>query len=246
MPCGRSSPNGAPRVVHTAAEAHACVKQDGICILQLATEAEALVAPPGEWRHRAGALAAEIFGDALTMAKVPVGVDDPSRVLKPHNDGGNPYGDLFPDFLFMVCERAADTGGESYMIDGHDILRSFPTEQQQLYFDTPVESKSFEKMQGKQAVWRSPMVQKVGGSGRWCLRVEGGGGFNRDQPCEGEGEAVQQVGSNLLTQWDTARDEAGAAAPRFRLLPVCVQGTDLIWWILVDSERLLVSHRGRR
>jgi hypothetical protein len=31
-----------------------------------------------------------------------VGVDDPSRIVKPHNDGANPYGDLFPDFIMLV------------------------------------------------------------------------------------------------------------------------------------------------
>ena len=69
-------------MVYSAPEANECVKREGICILQLATVDEALAAPPGEWRRRAGSLAGEIFGEALAMAKTPVGVDDPSRVLK--------------------------------------------------------------------------------------------------------------------------------------------------------------------
>ena len=150
-----------------------------------------------------------------------------SRVLKPHNDGGNPYGDLFPDFLFMVCERTADEGGESYMVDGHSILRSLPEEQREAYFGTPVEARNFDKMRGKQAVWRSPMVQRVAGSGRWCLRAEGGGGFNRDQPCE----AHLEKGAELMTAWDTARDVAGAAAPRFRVLPGQAMVVDNYRWL---------------
>jgi len=90
LPPGASATT--PRVVRTAAEANACVKREGICIFELASVSEALAAPPGEWRHRAGNLGAEVFGSALAMAKTPVGVDDPSRVLKPHNDGANPYG----------------------------------------------------------------------------------------------------------------------------------------------------------
>ena len=131
----------------------------------------------------------------------------------------------------MVCERAADNGGESYMIDGHDILRSFPAEQQQLYFDTPVEAKNFDKMLGKQSggvAEPDGAVQQVDGSGRWCLRVEGGGGFNRDQPCEGE---ARQLGTELLTQWGAARDRAGEAAPRFRLLPGQAMIVDNYRWL---------------
>ena len=90
LPPGASATT--PRVVRTAAEANACVKREGICIFELASVSDALAAPAGEWRHRAANLGAEVFGSALAMAKTPVGVDDPSRVLKPHNDGANPYG----------------------------------------------------------------------------------------------------------------------------------------------------------
>ena len=45
------------------------------------------------------------------MSKVPVGVDDPPRIVKPHNDGANPYGDLLPDYIMLVCERGAESGG---------------------------------------------------------------------------------------------------------------------------------------
>jgi len=38
----------------------------------------------------------------------------------------------------MVCERAADEGGESYMLDGHAIVRSFPEEQRRQFFEIPV------------------------------------------------------------------------------------------------------------
>eukprot|EP01045_Picozoa_sp_COSAG04_P027800 COSAG04_NODE_4147_length_2271_cov_9.877993_2_plen_162_part_00 len=115
----------------------------------------------------------------------------------------------------MVCERAADEGGESYMLDGHAIVRSFPEEQRRQFFEIPVEARDFDGQRGVSAVWRSPMVQRVGGSGRWCLRAEGGGGFNRDQPCRDSTDS----GTALMKAWDAARDAAGAAAPRFRLLP---------------------------
>ena len=127
----------------------------------------------------------------------------------------------------MVCERAADEGGESYMLDGHAIVRSFPEEQRRQFFEIPVEARDFDGQRGVSAVWRSPMVQRVGGSGRWCLRAEGGGGFNRDQPCRDSADS----GTALMKAWDTARDAAGAAAPRFRLRP----GQALI----VDNYRYL-------
>lgn len=209
------APQTAPRVVTRLEEARDCVKRDGVCILELAAPGDAAAAPPGEWRRRAGMLASQIFGSALAMVKAPVGVDDPSRVLKPHNDGANPYGDLFPDFLFMVCERAAQHGGESYVIDGHAIVRSFAPEQQQMLLNTPVESKGFDGARGKAAVWRSPMLQAVHGSGRWRLRAEGGGGTNRDQPTQSHLEQSRRV----LHLWETARDKAGTRAARFKLLP---------------------------
>lgn len=230
----------APQIVRSAAEASELVKRDGVCIFDLGMDRATFLCP-GTCRERAAGLAKEVFGDAVEMVKPPVGVDDGATrggsgtrpvdapehddssnyrgcaILKPHNDGANPYGDLFPDFLFMVCEKAAEAGGESYLIDGHAIVRAMPTEAQQLMMNTPLESRDFDRHWAERATWRSPMLVPVeGGSGRWRLRAEGSSaGDGADQPCVG----CEEEGAQVLDGFAKAVRCAGAATARFKLHP---------------------------
>ena len=73
-----------PLVVSTAAEARAAVVRQGVCIWRLAPEETT------ELRTTVATLANRMFGEHLAMAKAPVLVDDPSRIVKPHNDGASP------------------------------------------------------------------------------------------------------------------------------------------------------------
>ena len=73
-----------PLVVSTAAEARAAVVRHGVCIWRLAPEETT------ELRTTVATLASRMFGEHLAMAKAPVLVDDPSRIVKPHNDGASP------------------------------------------------------------------------------------------------------------------------------------------------------------
>lgn len=73
-----------PLVVSTADEARAAVLRHGVCIWRLAPEETT------ELRTTVATLASRMFGEHLAMAKAPVLVDDPSRIVKPHNDGASP------------------------------------------------------------------------------------------------------------------------------------------------------------
>jgi hypothetical protein len=204
-----------PRLVKSPEEAFAVVQRDGICILQLPDSDLANV------RLASAQLPARIFGDTLAMTKAPVGVDDPSRLVKPHNDGANPYGDLFPDFIMLVCEKGAESGGESYMLDGHAMIQTMAPEVKRWFLETPLETKGFDKRAGKMTTWRSPALQRCVGTGRWRLRapIDGAadGGPVLDQPC-GEAESVVQ-GQAVISAWQEALLIAGPAAPRFKLRP---------------------------
>ena len=62
----------------------AAVLRHGVCIWRLAPEETT------ELRTTVATLASRMFGEHLAMAKAPVLVDDPSRIVKPHNDGASP------------------------------------------------------------------------------------------------------------------------------------------------------------
>ena len=105
-----------PRV--TSKEAlHEALRRDGCCRLQGCGDAAALP----RW----------IFGDALRghggAAEVSQRVMatrgiEKEEAFRAHTDG-HAYGEAFPDYFLLLCERPCATGGENFLVDGYELLR---------------------------------------------------------------------------------------------------------------------------
>ena len=122
------------------------------------------------------------------------------------------------DYIFLVADQTADEGGESYMLDGHAMVKALPADLQREFFETPLETRNFAERVGKATTWRSPVLQRVEGCGRWRLRapIDGAadGGPLMDQPCAGEAAAS---GQRVIDAWQEGLLRAGPAATRFSL-----------------------------
>ena len=143
--------------------------------------------------------------------------------------------------MFLVADQTADEGGESCaahslsaalscaevdlvlgacadMLDGHALVKALPADLQREFFETPLETRNFAERVGKATTWRSPVLQRVEGCGRWRLRapIDGAadGGPLMDQPCAGEAAAS---GQRVIDAWQEGLLRAGPAAARFSL-----------------------------
>ncbi|MGH3965484.1 MAG: TauD/TfdA family dioxygenase [Pseudonocardiaceae bacterium] len=48
--------------------------------------------------------------------------------LEPHIDGYMAFGDHYPDLVFLLCERQATTGGESFIVDGQRLVHAIASD----------------------------------------------------------------------------------------------------------------------
>jgi alpha-ketoglutarate-dependent taurine dioxygenase len=48
--------------------------------------------------------------------------DDADVALDPHIDGYTAFGNHYPDLVFVLCQREAADGGESFIVDGQRLL----------------------------------------------------------------------------------------------------------------------------
>ena len=98
------------------------------------------------------------------------------------------------------------------------MVKALPADLQREFFETPLETRNFAERVGKATTWRSPVLQRVEGCGRWRLRapIDGAadGGPLMDQPCAGEAAAS---GQRVIDAWQEGLLRAGPAAARFSL-----------------------------
>ncbi|MGH3778746.1 MAG: TauD/TfdA family dioxygenase, partial [Pseudonocardiaceae bacterium] len=48
--------------------------------------------------------------------------------LEPHIDGYMAFGDHYPDLVFLLCERQATAGGESFIVDGQRLVHAIASD----------------------------------------------------------------------------------------------------------------------
>jgi Taurine catabolism dioxygenase TauD, TfdA family len=121
--------------------------------LLLAIDGAAILETDGDWSDE-GLLASvrSVLGPALRAARRPIKVrpgppgsgphldwetrsvlNDSTRRQGLHVDGYGRYGAAYPDYIFLACERPAQAGGESFVVDCVklvDDLRSDPADRE--------------------------------------------------------------------------------------------------------------------
>ncbi len=131
-----------------------------------------------------------------------------------HTDGFA-YGDSYPDYIFLLCVRAASSGGESFIVDTYnllDVLRdsSRPDDRAFYTFLTTMPVEQTEP-DFRQSI--APVVIANGHGrrmSRWTPVQRPDATLHED---ERERHAV------LLERWKTITHEASLNAPRFTLQP---------------------------
>jgi hypothetical protein len=194
--------------------------------LLLAIDGAAILETDGDWSDE-GLLASvrSVLGPALRAARRPIKVrpgppgsgphldwetrsvlNDSTRRQGLHVDGYGRYGAAYPDYIFLACERPAQAGGESFVVDCVklvDDLRSDPADRELTDFlwRQPVIQCSPEGV-----VWQAPVARLVGGGRRTVL-------YNDKQHLTDPTPAQER----LLAAWRYRAEQAQDAAPRFLL-----------------------------
>lgn len=126
-----------------------------------------------------------------------------------HVDGYMVYGQAYPDYVFLLCARQADAGGDSFIVDGQRLLAQLgdDLEQRELtrfLWETPVEQSSPTGISV-----RCPIVGRTPG-GRLVIRAHNHQRLPDDAPHPSSAQ-------RLLKHWQAAVAAAAVAVPRFRL-----------------------------
>ncbi len=121
--------------------------------------------------------------------------------LAPHNDGFA-FGDEAPDYLFLNCIEPCPTGGESWLLDGLALVDEVNT------------------LDGTADVWATSLDHTDPGYtvvvGPIARRLVGGRVQIRMNPYQ-KGLDGDDDSAIVAATWSAAKDQAAAAAERFRL-----------------------------
>jgi alpha-ketoglutarate-dependent taurine dioxygenase len=131
---------------------------------------------------------------------------DSTRSQFLHMDGYGRYGASYPDYVFLLCQRPAEHGGASFVVDCVrlvDELRDDPNSRElaEFLWRQPLEQCSPEGV-----LWQAPAARRLTGGRRTVL-------CNDKQHLTGA-TADQD---RLLGAWHQLAVAAAAAAPRFML-----------------------------
>jgi len=131
-----------------------------------------------------------------------------------HTDGFA-YGDRYPDFIFLLCVRPADRGGESFLVDTYRLLDTLAASEapedrafHEFLMTTPVEQ--------TEPGFQSSLAPVVGrnAAGRRMTRWTPVQRPDGSLPAE-----VQAQHAAWLARWQAITLEASLSAPRFTLQP---------------------------
>ncbi len=175
---------------------------DGVIALIEAVLGPALRAVRQPIKVRAGAAGAgpHVDWDTLTVHI------DATRAQRLHMDGYGRYGTAYPDVIFLFCERPAEQGGASYVVDCVRLVDDLAADSAsrdlaEFLWRQPVEQCSPEGVP-----WREPVARRSAGGRRVVL-------CNDKQRLD---DATPDQ-ERLLAGWRRVVDEAERAAPRFML-----------------------------
>lgn len=205
------------------AEARTLLDMDGVAILETGS-----TGPDGS---EAGARA--VLGDRLRAYRRPVFIgtnpdptpavpfffDRATRTVNAdgtrrgplHVDGYLSYGVAYPDVVFLLCARQADSGGESVVIDGHRLLAGLAADRAQrdlLRF-----------------LWTRPIEQSTHDGVRvTCPTARRTPGGRVSVLCHDDQRPVDDAAPDedvetMLARWRAVTEAAVDAAPRFLLRP---------------------------
>lgn len=152
--------------------------------------------------------------------------------LKVHTDGFA-YGDLYPDCLLLVCVHSSAQGGESYLVDGYDILETLATQQDTAWIARALMETAVDQTEEGMQSALSPIVQTTP-NGRVMVRriLDEYGNGPKAAPDSSNPERDTQ----MIDTWTNTIEAAASKAPRFRLEP----GQAL----LVDNYRMFHGREG--
>ena len=207
------------------AQAYELVRRDGaVCFDGIGPSAkEAVELGHKIFSHRVRSIpeAARVF-DSGEMDRY----DQPhTKPLKPHSDGFA-YGDLLPDYIMLSCVNASAQGGESFLVDGYEVLANLAASYPEFVND--LETIAVDQTEADMQVSNSPIVQ-YNSANRKLLRRN----FSQ-KPLSSSQQPEQD--QRMIDTWIRAVDAAGEKAPRFKVLP----GQGLV----IDNYRVLHAREG--
>lgn len=140
--------------------------------------------------------------------------------LELHIDGCMAFGDHYPDLVFLLCERQAAAGGESFIVDGQRLvgaIASDPTQRalSRFLWEVKLEQSRPDGVgpagNGKPAPTRRPVASRTC-AGRLTVR--------RHQHQRLLDDAAPRPSDrHHLAAWARRNEEAARTAPRFLLQP---------------------------
>jgi hypothetical protein len=137
-----------------------------------------------------------------------------------HIEGYLPFGDHYPDLVFLLCQRQATGGGESFIVDGQrlvDAIASDPTQRALIRFlwDIKLEQSRPDGVNpaasGRPVSSGRPVASRTC-AGRLTVRRHRHQRLVDDAPCRADDR-------QHLATWAWLTEEAARAAPRFLLQP---------------------------
>jgi len=148
-----------------------------------------------------------------------------------HTDGFA-YGDKYPDYIFLLCVRAAESGGESFLIDTYGIidLLAASADPADVELATFLQTVPIEQTEPG---FRPSFAPAVGTNGRG-RRMSRWTPVQRPAADLPEAEAARQRA--LLARWSELTFRASVEAPRFLAQPGDA--------ICIDNYRMLHGRTG--
>ena len=180
-----------PAATSDAAEAYELLQRDGAVLLNDCFDA-ALPLTQEEIIATAASLPPAVFGSHLRFALPPAakilgrdsGRQRPGDLgmvpNSPHQD--NAWGPFSMDYLLLLCDKPADSGGESYLVDGLAIIEALSPEDRAAWGRVrfgPHHYQPKEHAGATPLMWDQPAVTVEGGRQR--LSVGTGGGYETSQ-----------------------------------------------------------------
>lgn len=214
-----------PRRTSDPAEAMRLVAEEGAAILTgmgtAAEDAESAAWTLFAGRARAVPPAAEVRAGGVIDRPV-AGRVGPEERLGVHTDGFG-YGDLYPDFLMLLCAQDSDVGGESFLVDGYAVLDALAATEQGRTLVERMESVPVDQTEDGMHRSVSPLVGRTPAGRRMVRR------FPFQKARSDSAEPVEDAA--LIEAWDRLCKAAAVAAPRFKLAPGEV--------VIADNYRVL-------
>jgi len=184
-----------PAVTSDPATARECLRRTGAVLFQCVPPDAAASLTEAEVVAHIAAAPARVFGEQIVTSLPPVckklgvgsGRDRPGDLglerNQPHMDTA--YGSRSNDFLVLMHSKFADSGGENYLLDGIEMLRSLPQQVRRAAAEVELEGvaqrEGAQNQYGGEPIhWRGPCYQTLESGREWLLTPTGGGIRNVD------------------------------------------------------------------